>query len=116
MIDFLNLACAILTIAFGLFGLIAPRYTAQVLDLETTKSNMGLSELRASAGGLFVSLGLGCILIGAPMAYAMMGVVYTGAAVGRIVSMMLDKPPQPKAFYYFAFEAIFAAWLLWANL
>ncbi|MGY9047111.1 hypothetical protein P775_19710 [Puniceibacterium antarcticum] len=116
MTDILNLACALLTAAFGLFGFLAPRYTAQVLDLAPTRTNMGLSEMRASAGGLFLALGLGCILIATPMAYAMMGVAYAGAAAGRALSMTLDNPPQPKAFLYFAFEAIFAVWLLYANL
>ncbi|WP_146587808.1 DUF4345 family protein [Puniceibacterium confluentis] len=115
MTDLLNLTCALLTVALGLFGFLAPRYTARVLDLAPTHSTMGLSEVRASTGGLFVALGLGCILLGTPMAYAMMGIAYTGAAAGRIVSMSIDNPPQPKAFLYFFFEAVVAAWLLWAN-
>ncbi|WP_425100614.1 DUF4345 family protein [Tropicibacter sp. S64] len=115
MTDILNNAISLLTIALGLFGLLAPRYTAQVLDLEPTRSTMGLSELRASAGGLFVALGLVCLVTGAPGAYAMLGVAYVGAATGRTLAMILDHPPQPKALAWFALEAGPAAFLLWAN-
>ena len=38
MIDLLNIVAALLTIAFGLFGFLAPRYTASALDLAPTDS------------------------------------------------------------------------------
>lgn len=116
MIDILNIVAAILTIAFGGFGFLAPKFTAGVLDLAPTGSNMGLSEMRASVGGLFVVLGLACLWIGSPMAYAMMGFAYAGAAAGRGLSLVLDQPPMPKALVYFAIEAVLALWLIFANL
>ncbi|OSQ51232.1 DUF4345 family protein [Marivita geojedonensis] len=116
MIDILNILAALLTIAFGAFGFLAPRFTADALDLEPRGSTMGLSEMRASVGGLFVMLGLTCLWIGAPMAYAMMGIAYAGAAAGRGLSLVLDGPPMPKALIYFGIEAALAAWLILANL
>ena len=115
MTDLINPAIALLTIAFGLFGLIAPRYTAGALDLEPTKSTMGLSELRASAGGLFVAVGLFCLWSDAPFAYFMLAIAYIGAGTGRLVSIVVDRPPMPKALIWFAFEAIPAALLIWLN-
>jgi hypothetical protein len=103
MIESLNVIAAVLTIAFGAFGFLAPRYTASALDLNTGETTMGLSEMRASVGGLFV-------------AFAMMGVAYSGAALGRLVSLVLDKPPFVKAFIYFAIEALLALTLILANL
>ena len=73
MIDILNIIAAVLTIAFGLFGFVAPRYTASALDLAPTNSTMGLSEMRASVGGLFVVAGLAAIWIDEPLAYGMIG-------------------------------------------
>lgn len=116
MIDILNITAALLTIALGAFGFLAPRYTAGVLELRTGDTTMGLSELRASAGGMFVVVGAACLWIAEPWAYAMLGFVYLGAGAGRALSLILDKPPFPKAHLYFLFEAVFAAWLLWANL
>ena len=41
MIETLNIIAAMLTIGFGLFGLISPNYTASVLDLTPRGSTMG---------------------------------------------------------------------------
>ncbi|MGB0439810.1 MAG: DUF4345 family protein, partial [Paracoccaceae bacterium] len=100
----------------GLFGLIAPRYTAAALDLEPAGTTMGLSEMRASAGGLFVALGAFCMLSGADWAFAALGIAYAGSAVGRVTSIVLDQPPMPKAFVWFLFELLPAVWLISVNL
>jgi hypothetical protein len=116
MIDIVNIIAALLTIGFGAFGFLAPKFTASALDLAPAGSNMGYSEMRASVGGLFVATGVACLIIGAPLAYAMLGFAYAGAATGRAVSLVLDKPPFAKALMYFAIEAVLAAWLVFANL
>lgn len=116
MLDLINPALALLTIGLGLFGFLAPRYTASALDLDPVKSTMGLSEMRASVGGLFVAMGLVCLISGEPMVYVMLGVAYAGAAAGRLISIIVDKPPMPKALIYFLFEALPAAWLTCMNM
>lgn len=116
MIDIINIIAALLTIGFGLFGFVAPRYTASALDLEPTTSTMGLSEMRASVGGLFVAMGLAAIWIGEPLGYAMIGFAFVGAATGRVVSLIFDKPPLKKVLVFGGIEAGLAAWMLLANL
>jgi hypothetical protein len=116
MIDIINIIAALLTIGFGLLGFVAPRYTASALDLEPTTSTMGLSEMRASVGGLFVAMGLAAIWIGEPLGYAMIGFAFVGAATGRVVSLIFDKPPLKKVLVFGGIEAGLAAWLLLANL
>ena len=115
MIAYLNAIAALLTIAFGAFGFLAPRFTLGALDLETTRSNMGLSELRASVGGGFVVLGLYCLVTGSASAYLAMGVLYAGLTLGRFVSIALDSPPLKKAAIYGGIELILAAYLIAAN-
>ena len=115
IVEVINYGMALLTVGLGLCGLLMPRFTAEAMDLQTTHSTMGLSEMRASAGGLFVALGLFCIVSGAPWAFAALGIAYTGAAIGRMTSIVLDNPPMPKALVWFLFEAIPAAWLIWIN-
>ena len=115
MIDLINPALALLTIVFGGFAFLAPRYTAGALDLATTTSTMGLSELRAGSGGLFVAMGLWCLITGDAQAYFALGVAYAGAGLGRAVSIALDKPPLKKALVFLAFEWPPALWLLWFN-
>ena len=116
MIDVLNIVAALLTIGFGLFGFLAPRYTAEALDLAPTQSTMGLSEMRASVGGLFVVAGAAAIWLQDPLAYAMIGFAFAGAALGRVVSLVYDSPPLRKVLIFGGIEAALAVWLLWANL
>ncbi|MEM6309880.1 MAG: DUF4345 family protein [Pseudomonadota bacterium] len=115
MIDVLNLGACLLTIAFGAFGFLAPRYTAQALDLAPTDSTMGLSELRASVGGLFVVAAIAAIWLDAPLAFVMLGFCYLGAAMGRFVSLGLDQPPFTRALVFGLIEAVLAGWLILAN-
>jgi hypothetical protein len=116
MSDILNIVAALLTVGFGLFGFLAPRYTAAALDLAPTTSTMGLSEMRASVGGLFVVAGLASIWLNEPLGYAMIGFAFVGAALGRIVSLILDKPPVTKVLIFGGIEAALATWFLAANL
>lgn len=114
MIDILAPIIALLTIFFGAIGMFAPRWTAEALDFAPQGSTMGFSELRAGSGGLFVALGLYCLLTAAPAAYAALGIAYLGAGTGRFLSIVVDRPPMPKAAVFLAFEWGPAAVLLWA--
>lgn len=116
MTEILNIIGALLTVGFGLFGFLAPRCTAAALDLEPTGTTMGLSEMRASVGGLFVVAGLAAIWLGEPLAYAMIGFAYAGAAMGRVLSLLFDAPPLRKVLVFGGIEAALAAWFLLANL
>ena len=116
MVSALNILAALLTIGFGLFGFLAPGYTANALDLTPTNSTMGLSEMRASVGGLFVVTGIAVIWLNNPMAYAMLGIVYAGAALGRFVSVVLDNPPLVKALTFGGIELVLAVWLIAVNI
>lgn len=116
MIDIVNIIAALLTIGFGLFGFVAPRYTASALDLAPTQSTMGLSEMRASVGGLFVMAAGAAIWLDQPLGYAMLGFAFAGAAAGRVLSLVFDAPPVRKVVIFGAIEAALAAWFLGANL
>lgn len=116
MIEFLNIVACLLTIGFGLFGFLAPRYTASALDLTPTTSTMGLSEMRASVGGLFVAAGLAALWMQMPVAYAMIGFAFAGAAAGRMVSLIFDNPPLRKVLVFGGIEAVLALWFIAANL
>ena len=116
MTDLLNILLALVSIGFGCFGWFAPRYTMGLLDLRQGESTMGLSEIRAASGALFVGLGVGAILLGTPAAYAMIGFAWGGAAIGRITSIVLDPAPTRQTWIFFAVEVAVAAALLLLNL
>ncbi len=102
--DILNIIFALLSIALGCFGWLAPKYTMGALNLEGHTDTMGMSEISASAGCLFVGMGIGALIIGTPEAYAMLGFCWCGAAVGRLTSCIRDGA-SPKKWIYFAVEA-----------
>ena len=116
MLDTLNIIAALLTIGFGAFGFTAPNYTASALDLAPTASTMGLSEMRASVGGLFVVAGLAAIWLSEPLAYAMIGFAFAGAALGRVLSLVFDAPPLRKVLVFGGIEAALALWMIAANI
>jgi len=105
--DLLTLLFALVSIGLGCFGWLAPAYTLSALDLSPGKTSMGASEIRASAGALFVGLGLGVLILNDPTATLMLGFAWAGAAVGRATSLLLDGQTTRK-WGFFAVEAVVA--------
>jgi hypothetical protein len=106
---------ALVSIGFGLFGWLAPRATMEIVDLQPGPSGMGPSEVRAASGALFIGLGLGVIVLASPVALAMLGFAWGGAAMGRLTSLVLDGSSSKK-WTFFAVEAAVAATALAASL
>ncbi|RYH03296.1 DUF4345 domain-containing protein [Salipiger sp. IMCC34102] len=114
--DLINILLALLSIGFGALGWLAPRYTMDKLDLATKNdSTMGVSEVRAASGALFVGLGLGALLTGLPGAYAAIGFAWGGGAVGRLTSIVLDGSSRSK-WIFFAVEAVVGLLAIAINL
>ena len=116
MIDTLNIIAIVLTIALGLVGFLAPGFTMNKLALKPDGSNMGYTEIRAANGALFVGAGLGALFLSIPAAFAMVGFLYAGAAVGRITGILLNDAGSKKSWGYFIVEACLTIYLLAANL
>ena len=116
LIGTLNVICAFLSIGIGAISWINPKYTLSVLDLQEGTTTMGRSELRASAGALFVAMGVGTLIIGQPVAYLMMGIAWLGAAIGRLTSIIVDPRPTRKAWGFFTVEAAVGVTLVAINL
>lgn len=90
IIQYINWAIVALTIGFGAFGWLAPRYTMKKVDLKDGGSTMGMSEVRAVSGALFVVAGIGALILATPAAYAMLGFIWAGGALGRVTSLAVD--------------------------
>ncbi|MDX8348865.1 DUF4345 family protein [Cognatiyoonia sp. IB215446] len=113
--DIINIIFALLSIGLGCFGWLAPRYTMGALDLTMGETTMGASEVRASVGCLFVGMGIGALILGSPEAYVMLGFCWSGAAFGRLTSIVLDGNSQKKL-VYFLVEAAVGIPAIWLNL
>ncbi|MEJ6401933.1 DUF4345 family protein [Yoonia sp. 2307UL14-13] len=104
--EFINILFALASIGLGCFGWLAPKYTMEVLDLTAGPSQMGPSEIRASVGALFVGMGIGALILGTSAAYVMLGFCWTGAAVGRLTSVVLDGASRKKWTYFWVEAAV----------
>jgi len=113
--DILNLLFAVASIGLGCFGWLAPRFTLGALNLEAHTDTMGHSEIRASVGCLFVGLGVGALILSNPIAYAMLGFCWCGAALGRLTSLLMDGRTHKK-WVYFVVEAGVGVPALFLNL
>lgn len=116
MTDILNVLLALVSVGFGAIGWLAPRYTMELLDLTADGSTMGVSEIRAASGALFIGLGLGAMVLNEPLAYAMIGFAWGGAAIGRLTSIIADDAPTRQTYVFFAVEVLVAGTLLTLNL
>lgn len=104
--DIINIFFALASIGLGAFGWLAPRYTLGALDLHMGGTTMGMSEVRASAGALFVGMGIGALLLGTPTAYIMLGACWSGAAMGRLTSLMFDGITRKKLVFFVVEAAV----------
>lgn len=78
------------TIGLGIFGLVAPWHAAQWVGL-SPMGTRGIAEIRATYGGLFVAIGLVCLVSRQPPAFAVASAAWLGAALARVISMVLSR-------------------------
>ncbi len=94
---------ALITVALGLLGALAPATVARLVGVQPV-GGVGLSEVRATYGGLFLGLGGACLVLQSPVAWLVAGIAWVGAALMRLPSLVLDKGSYPKALGGFALE------------
>lgn len=102
---------ALLSVALGLLGLLRPEAAAKLVSISAL-GPVGRSEIRATYGGLFIGLGLACLLVPQPAAWLTAGSAWAGAALARTMSMLIDGSRDPKNMGGIALEGAIAALLL----
>ena len=102
---------AAINVALGLNGLLRPAATAEFTSIAPV-GRIGVSEIRATYGGLFLALGAFALASGSPVAFRALGCGWLGAALGRVVSIVVDRSREPRNLGAVAFEAVIAALLL----
>lgn len=104
---------AILSIIAGSLGLIFPKQVSRTIGLQIP-GRLGLSEVRATYGGLFIAMGLAVIVIGNSDAAVVLGAAWAGAFVARTVSFVIDKSRSKENVAGLVIEATVAALLLFS--
>lgn len=108
-------AGALITLALGLLGIVTPNVAAKLVGIEPIGLT-GISEVRATYGGLFVGLGGVCLYSQSSSVFFAVGVAVLGAALGRGVSVLVDHSYAPKNLGGMLFEASMGALLLSGGL
>lgn len=105
-----NIGSAI-TAGLGVIGLIRPSSAAAFTSIQPV-GLLGVSEIRATYGGFFLALGAYGLYAQAATVFVVLGIAWLGAAVGRLVSIAVDKSHAPKNIGGVVFESAIAAFLL----
>lgn len=79
-----------MSVLAGLLGLIWPRPVSRVIGLELP-GRLGVSEFRATYGGLFIGAGVAVLVIGSADAALVLGAAWLGAFAARVVSVVIDR-------------------------
>lgn len=95
----------VLTLAMGLLGLFAPGVVARLVSI-TPVGRLGVSEIRATYGGLFLAIGVTVLLARDTTLFALAGVAWVGTAAGRGISWWYDRSREPRNLLAFGVELV----------
>ena len=104
------LAAAAMMTLFGIGALIRPA-TLKVVGV-SADSPLGTSEIRAVFGGMFIALGLACILTRSPIVFAVVGSAWLADFGVRLVSVFADRVPARQALSVLGIAAVMGAALI----
>ena len=106
---------AAVTAALGCLGLLFPSAVSRVLGIRPD-GPLGMSELRATYGGFFMCLGIGCLVAQSSPAFVVVGAAWCAAALTRLVSWALDNSRSWHNLVGIGFEAGVGLSMLAAHL
>ena len=95
----------LITLGLGLMGLFMPGMAARFTSI-TPVGNMGVSEIRATYGGLFSAMAAVVLLAQDRLLFALLGTAWIGAAAGLLFSYWWDQNRQPKNVGVILFELV----------
>lgn len=98
-------------VILGCLGLLFPKQVSRVLAIRP-EGPRGISEVRATYGGFFLCLGLGCLVTQSDTAFLVAGSAWLGAAIARLISVVADKSLTRENIMGLLFEATVGLMLL----
>lgn len=104
---------AAISVLAGCFGLVRPQRVSAVIGLHLP-GRLGVSEFRATYGGLFIGAGLAVVMLGSREAALVLGAAWGGAFVARAISVVIDRSRSKENAAGLVVEAVAAALLLFS--
>lgn len=104
-------AGAVISTLAGCLGLIWPAKVSTFIGLQLP-GPLGVSEFRATYGGLFIGAGLATLLIGSREAALVLGAAWAGAFLARAISLIVDNSRSKENIAGLAIEGVVASLLL----
>lgn len=81
---------AAVSVIAGLMGFLWPRQVSAVIGLRLP-GKLGISEFRATYGGLFIGTGGAVLILGSSDAALVLGAAWLGALFARLISILIDR-------------------------
>jgi len=81
---------SVITMVLGGIGLVRPEFFLRICGLQP-RTNMGTLEIRAVFGGCLITLGVVCLVSGAPFAYLLAGLLWLTSGGVKLTLMRVDK-------------------------
>jgi hypothetical protein len=113
--QFFSNAGALITFVLGFLALVYPNVIAKFVSVDPIGLT-GVSEVRATYGGFFAALGGVCLYSQSSTIFFVAGVAWFGAALGRGLSVFMDRSYAPKNLAGILFEAGIGTLLLAGGL
>ena len=95
----------------GLLGLLWPRHVSVVIGLRLP-GTLGMSEFRATYGGLFIGAGGAVMILGSGDAALVLGAAWIGAFVARVISIVIDRSTSKETLAGCGIEVLVGALLI----
>lgn len=106
---------AIFCAVMGLLGIFFPTLAARLVSIKPL-GGIGMSEVRATYGGLFLAMGLTCLVLQSQHAFLVAGASWIGAGAIRIPSIWCDRVDRTKGLQAVAFELFLGTLLLCGSI
>lgn len=102
---------ASISVVAGVLGLLFPARVSRVVGVELP-GRLGMSEFRATYGGLFIGAGVAVLALGSREAALVLGLAWLGAFAARLLSVALDRSTSRENMAGLAIEAAVGALLV----
>jgi hypothetical protein len=103
----LKLFAVFITLKTGIYPIVRPRRIENNTGLAAINAR-GLTEIRASIGGMLTGLGIAALVYPVPVVYKVLGIVFTAIAVTRGISIIIDRSYERSNFYSLTTEIVLA--------